>query len=420
MNLSKKLLTCAVAVTAVAAGCSSSSKSGGGSSGAAGTGGGSNSSGNHTITVGILTDMTGPASSGNKTSVQGVQAGAVIAAKQGWTVKYVVGDSQTSPSATLTAAQKMVQQDHVNAVIAVSALTFAASNYLTQQGIPVIGVAEDGPEWIKSTNMFSVYGFLDGTKVSTTFGNFMKMQGVTNLGSVGYSISPGSSEAAKGDAASAQAAGIKVGYLNASFPFGSTNVAPEVLAMKNAGVDGFTATVDPNTGFALVTGLRQSGDNVKAALLPTGYGGDLLQAGPGAIQSGQGVYFSLSFEPVEMHTAATEQFQNALKTAGVTGEPTYAEYAGYTSVGLLLDGLKISGPNPSHSALVSALGNVKGYNAFGLLGSHSWDLSNRAGTATGIDGCLYVTKLSGSSFQLVNGADPICGSEIPGKTVSAS
>jgi len=55
-----------------------------------------------------------------------------------------------------------------------------------------------------------------------------------------------------------------------------------------------------------------------------------------------------------------------------------------------------------------------------LLGSHSWDLSNRAGTATGIDSCLYVTKLSGSTFQLVNGADPICGNEIPGQTVSPS
>lgn len=413
------VLGCAVAVTALAAGCSSS-KSGGGATSGGTTASGGTSGGNHTITVGILTDLTGPAASGNKTSPLGVKAGAVVAAKQGWTIKYVVGDTQTSPSAALTAAQKMVEQDHVSAVIAVSALAFGASNYLTQQGVPVVGVAEDGPEWIKSQNMFSVFGFLDSTKVSTTFGQFMKMEGVNTVGAIGYSVSPSSSEAAKGSAVSAQQAGLKVGYLNASFPFGSTNVGPEVLAMKNAGVDGFTATVDPNTGFALISGLRQSGDNVKVALLPTGYGGDLLQAGPGALQSGQGDYFSLSFEPVEMHTAATQQFQSALQTAGVSGDPTYGEYAGYASVGMLLDGLKATGANPSRSSLIQALDNVKGYDAFGLLGSHSWDLNDRSGTATGIDSCLYVTKLSGSTFQLVPGADPICGTEIQGQSVSAS
>jgi branched-chain amino acid transport system substrate-binding protein len=32
--------------------------------------------------------------------------------------------------------------------------------------------------------------------------------------------------------------------------------------------------------------------------------------------------------------------------------------------------------------------------------------------------CQWMTKLSGSTFQLVPGADPICGRLIPGLTVS--
>ncbi len=36
--------------------------------------------------------------------------------------------------------------------------------------------------------------------------------------------------------------------------------------------------------------MRQNGSNfLKAALMPTGYGGDLAQAGPGALQTAQGV-----------------------------------------------------------------------------------------------------------------------------------
>lgn len=412
-----KLLALAAVLATAAAACGSSSKSAN-SSGSTGASGG----GGHTITIGILTDVTGPAASGNKTSVEGVAAGTVLAARDGYKIKYVVGDTQTSPGGALSSAKKMVEQDHVTAVVIVSALGFGAAPYLTAKGVPVVGVAEDGPEWMTAKNMFSVYGALDTTKVSTTSGAFFKMEGVTTVGALGYSISPSSAEAAKATAVSAQNAGLKVGYLNANFPFGSTNVQPAALAMKSGGVDGMTATVDPNTGFALIAALRQAGDNLKVALLPTGYGGDLLQAGPGALSSGQGVYFSSSFEPVEMHTPATMQFQSDLKSVGITSDPTYAEYAGYTSIALLAEGLKAAGSNPSHSALITALAGVTGFNAAGLLGSHSFDLSysNRPNTATGIDSCLYVAKLAGSTFQLVPGADPICGSVIAGKSVSAS
>ncbi len=420
MFTKRKLLVAAAVMMTVAAGCSSSSKSSGGTP--SGSTAGSSSSGNsgHTISVGILTDLTGAAASGNKSSVQGVEAGAVIAKQDGWTLKIYQGDTQTSPASALTAAKKLVEQDHVDVVLTVSAITFGGAPYLTQQGVPVVGAPEDGPEWLTSKNMFPVYGYLDTTKVSTVYGQFFKMEGVTDVGALGYSISPSSAEAAKGAAVSAQSAGLKVGYLNANFPFGSTNVQPVALAMKNAGVNGFTATVDPNTGFALITALRQDGVPLKVALLPTGYGGDLTQAGPGALQSGQGVYFGTSFEPMEMNTAATQQLKSALAAIGINNDPTYAEYAGYASVALLLEALKTTGPNPTHSSLITALNNVKGFNAAGLFGDHSFDLDNRTNTATGVGPCLYVTKLSGSTFQLVPGADPICGSEIPGKSVSAS
>ena len=421
---SKVLATAAVAML-VAAACSStkntssstSSSSPSSSPSASSSPSTSGSGGGETITIGILTDLTGPAASGIKTSPLGARAGAEIAASEGFNLKFVEGDTQTSPSAILTAAHKLVEQDHVDVVLAASALTFAAADYLTSAGIPVVGVAEDGSEWATHPNMFSSFGFNDSTKVETATGQFFKLEGVTKVGTLGYGISPQSANAAKGAAVSAVAAGLQAPYVNANFQFGGTNVAPIALQMKADGVDGFTSTTDPNTSFALVTAMRQAGANLKVALLPDGYGGDLLQAGPGALQSGQGVYFSLSWEPVEMHTAATEQFQNALKTVGVTGDPTYGEYAGYTSIALLVAGLKAAGSQPSHAALITALSGVTGFNDWGLLGTHSFGMSDRAATATGVDACRWMTKLSGNNFELVPGADPICGSEIPGKTV---
>jgi branched-chain amino acid transport system substrate-binding protein len=417
-----KLVAVAAAGLIVVAACSSSAKSSSASNGGSSStssGGGSGGAG-HTFTVGVLTDVTGLGASGNKTAVQGVQAGTVLASRDGYTIKYIVADTATSPATALSAAQKLVQQDHVFAVIANSSLTFAASDFLTSQNVPVIGAAQDSSEWTTAKNMFSVFGALHTTKVASTYGDFFKMQGVTNLGSLGYSIAPASAEAAKGAAESAKASGLKAGYVNSSFPFGSTNVQPVALAMKSAGVDGMTASVDPNTGYALITALRQAGASIKVNLLPTGYGGDLLQAGPGALQAAQNVYFLLAYEPVEMQTAATRQFAADAKAAGIAGEPTFAEYNGYLSVGLLVRALKAAGANPSQAALINALSGIHDWDALGLFGTHKLDINDRENIVYGVDNCYWVTKLVGNKFQLVAGADPICGQTLPGVTVSPS
>ena len=405
-----RLLIALGAAGAVVAACSSSSHT------ASPTG----SAGGPTYTIGVLTDLTGAGASANKTTPQGVEAGIALAAKDGIKLKYVAADTQTSPAGALSAAKQLVQQDHVSAIVANSVLAFAAAPYLTSQGVPVVGIAGDGPEWGTSKNMFAASGFLDTSKATTNLGRLIKMEGGTDFGAVGYGISPTSAESAKASAFSVEAANLQVEYLNAQLPFGTTNVAPVGLAMKAKGVNAVYSATDPNTSFALVQSLRQYGDDPKIAVLPTGYGGDLLQAGAGTLQNAQGIYFSVQFEPVELQTAATKEFQGYLAGVGVTGVPTYSEYAGYASVALLEAALKATGANPSASSLITALDNVKNFNAAGLLGSHGFDLDNRAGTAGGPDGCDWYVKLSGSNFVPVSGASPLCGSVIPGKSASAS
>ncbi len=410
----------AVLLVTTACGSSSKSKTTGGSSAAPTAGASSASSAvpNETITVGVLTDVTGPAASGNKTFSNGVKAGTFYAARNGITIKYVVADTQTSPTAALSAAKALVLQDHVSAVLMESALGFSAAPYFTAQSIPVIGVSQDGPEWITSKNMFALSGVLRQDKVATTAADFFKMQGATTIGTLGYSISPSSAQFAKGQAIAAQHVGLKAGYINAKFPFGSTDVQPVALAMKAAHVDGMTAAVDPNTGFALVTALRNAGAAPKVSLLPTGYGGDLAQAGPGALQAAQNVYFFVGEEPVEMQTAATKQFVSDLKSAGVTAEPTYAEYNGYLSTGLLVRALKAAGSNPSKASIITALTAIHDYDGLGLWGGRKSDPNDRTNTIAGVDNCLWFVKLVGSTFEVVKGAAPLCGTEVKGVTVS--
>ncbi|MCK9893492.1 ABC transporter substrate-binding protein [Frankia sp. AgB32] len=76
------------------------------------------------MTIGVLTDATGPASSGQKNLEDGLKAGIASVAGQGYTIKYVIGDTATNPATALSAAQKLVQQNHVVAVVAHSAIAF--------------------------------------------------------------------------------------------------------------------------------------------------------------------------------------------------------------------------------------------------------------------------------------------------------
>jgi branched-chain amino acid transport system substrate-binding protein len=117
-----------------------------------------------------------------------------------------------------------------------------------------------------------------------------------------------------------------------------------------------------------------------------------------------------------MHTAATQAIQSAFATyAGIHNDPTFAQYLGYLSVGGLVLGLQKAGANPTQSSVINALSHITNYDAAGLWGGHQTvDWSQRP---MGETQCYWVTKLSGSTFHLVSGSIPICGTIIPGKSV---
>ncbi len=418
MHCSKAVLVVLATAALVAAGCSSSSKSNSSSSTSSG-GIGSTSSQGKTYTIGVLTDLTGPGSVTGDTTLQGIKAGIGVAKEEGYNIKYVVADTGTSLTQAETAAKNLVEQDHVFSVFQISVVGFAAAPYLSKSNIPVIGADVDGEEWLTSRNMFSAFGYENYTTVQTTYGQVLKGLGGTNFGGIGYGIEPSSAEVTKSAAASAAAAGLKVGYVNTNVPLGSTNMQPIALAMKSAGVDSIFPGVTTQTSFALVNSLRQEGVNLKVGLMATGYGGDLTGGGPGASQAAQGLYFVLGYEPVEMHTPATEKFVAALKTyANWTQDPTLSEYAAYSSVAAFVDGLQKAGANPTQASFINTMLGITDFDAAGLWGGHtvSFALEGR-GDVSDADNCGWVTKYSGTTFQVVPNMDPICGKTIPGKTV---
>jgi branched-chain amino acid transport system substrate-binding protein len=74
---------------------------------------------------------------------------------------------------------------------------------------------------------------------------------------------------------------------------------------------------------------------------------------------------------------------------------------------------------PCHVSVIKALSGIHNWTAAGLFGTHTMDINNKTSIIGGPDNCEWVTKLVGTSFQLVPGGDPICGTDT-GKTVSSS
>lgn len=393
----------AAAAAALVAGCGSSSSSKGATTGSAKT---------PTISIGVLTDLTGPASDTEKYTPEGIDAGVALAKAEGYNIKVYTVDGGTNPSTILSGAQKLVDQDHVFAVIGLSSVLFSASNFLASKGIPVIGGDYDSSEWLTTPSMFSVFPYENYTNVPSTIGLLMKQLGGTNLGTIGYSISPASADTAKAYALSAKDAGLKAGYVNANVAFGSTNVEPIALAMKSAGVDSMFPVVDSNTGLLLLQALRQAGVNLKVPMFAEEEG-DLLAGGTATEQASKGLDLVMLYEPPQMNTAATKEFAHYLQVgAHVTTPPTLNESMAYLSVDALVQGLKKAGPNATQAQFIKAMEGITDYTGTGLLGSPiSFAPTGRGTTAP----CSYVVQWTGSTFKLMPGTDPICGKVVPGQ-----
>jgi branched-chain amino acid transport system substrate-binding protein len=416
MRRSKSIAALAIAVAASLAlgACSSSSKSSGStgnSGGSGGTASGGSAPTGGTIKVGVITDSTGVAASGYVTTEKGIKAyvngvnadGGI----NGQKLAYVMGDSTSTPAGALTAAQKLVQSDKVFAIISVTSDLFGAEPYLLKQGIPVVGTGFDGPEWEvqSNTNMFDAEGPSDPSTVYTTNALVMKSLGATKCGSLGYKDSPSASKSAVASVKSCTNGGLKAD--DASLvSFGSTDMAPTALKMKQDGVDGVTLGVVPNTAFALAAELRQQGVNPKAFLMLTGYGGDLLSSSA-AVTAAQGFEFSSTGQPVESNTPATQKLVKNLATAGETQTPTFAEQTGYISMTAFAAGLKAAGNNPTKASFMTAMRAVKSFDAEGLLSPESIDFSSYAPTKS----CEWVVQLEGKKFVPLKDS-PFCGTKV--------
>ncbi len=370
-----------------------------------------------TIKLGLITSVTGSASSEYTGIIPAAEARIAqqnaAGGVDGRQIKLITADDMSSPAGFGAAAQSMIAQG-VFGIIGVSPFVFGGSKTMQQAGVPVTGGAFDGPEWGMQpyTNMFSYTDPVDPKDPQyDTIPTFMKQKGVTTAASVGYGVSPSSSASATGFIFGAEYVGLKKGYLNTSLPFGSVDVTALALGIKSTNSDGLWLPLDENTNFAIITAAKQAGANLKVVDSATGYGQALLNE-PTAVQTAQGVYFLPAGQPVEANTPATQNFTGALsKYAHYTGLPDFSWYTGWLGADLMIYGLQGAGHNPTRASFTSYLHGVSHYDANGLTPGANLTLA-AFGTALPTL-CGYLTQLEGTKFNPINNGQPLCGKLIP-------
>ncbi len=376
------------------------------------------------ITIAYITDLTGEGGSENANSPAGFNARIALQNAQGGVNGHklvgLVLDDQTSPTEIATAVQEA--DSKAFGIVSQSPLMFLAAKYPNQQGVPVTGTYDDGPEWGTQpyTNMFaSDEGSVDPKyPVNTEIGNFLKAHGGTVLGSYGYGISPSSSRAAIATAQSFQHAGGKTGVLNTTVPFGSVAFTSDALVAKQKGINAMVPAMDANSNYALAQALQQAGVKLKATLYATGYQPDAIHSP--AWSTLQGAYFLSPFRPWPLANSGTQQMQAAMEKYAHFSKsqfPTFGQYEAWAGADLMIKGLQMAGANPSRAAVIKDLRGLKSYNANGLLPQ-----SINYSTIFGHDPaktCAWVMQAHKNGFTAIS-SQPVCGTDIPGTSTASS
>jgi branched-chain amino acid transport system substrate-binding protein len=320
-----------------------------------------------------------------------------------------------SSGANLTAAKDLIENRNVFAVVNNSSFAFLSYRYIRDAGIPLIGGGFDGNYYSQrgNENIINAGGngspppegiiFTNGTDVA-------KKLGATKIGSVGYGVSPSSTGVAKDTQEyAAPASGLDPVYLNTSVDFGTTDVGPIVLGIKNAGADAVYLPLDGNTNLAIAQGLRQNGVKMKAVLMASGYGQAMLDSPITKTLDSREVV-SQVYKPAELkNDAAVKKFRADLKKyAGIEGVPDYGAYTGYIACDLAITGIEKARANPTGQGFVDGLHKLGTYNAADLTCAPI-DISLENYGKTPAQSCQYFITFKDGKFVVMNKGKPIIG-----------
>ena len=352
------------------------------------------------INVGSIANITGPLSSDFAPVVNGVQAYfSMINAEGGVAGRHInlafQTDDQGSSTTDLTVAQKLVEQDHVFAVVGVGTPFFGGATYLASQGTPTFGYVVSS-DWSNKPTLFGDFSsVLDFAAGAPGDGYIAQQLGAQSIGVIAYGV-PQSAAACQAAATGMRGFGLNVSFVDLNFPFGGDATA-DTLQMKAHNVDLMFSCLDVTGSVAFARAINQNGLTMHQ-LWFNGYDrGTLDQYAP--IMTG--VYLGLQHVPFEaalrfpgVYPGLTTYIQQMQK---YQPKYTYSETAldGWVAAAQFVAGLKAVGKNLTQKRLVAAINAEKAFTGDGLTTPVDWSTAH---TVAVPPFCQATVQVQGGQF----------------------
>jgi branched-chain amino acid transport system substrate-binding protein len=374
------------------------------------------------ILLGLITDETGPGGVGYQEVIDAatarIDAQNAAGGVDGHKLELITEDEQNTAGGDLLAAQVLVSKG-VFGVMEVDGFAFGGASYLHKLGIPVVGVAQDGPEWGEqpNTNMFATASAtttpINGYYYSyNNTGAELKALGITKLAQIAFNV-PSAINAATTIFQAAKSVGISK-CLDALVPSDNSNFGPLALQMKNLGCNGIDVLSILQTCTGLAMAMRQADVNAKM-LCATGYDQNLLNQ-PEALAAMQGTYTTATINVLSNPTPPVKLFLSRLNKytpAWGGGIPSDEVGYSYENADLMIKGLELAG-GPNRRAFISKLRQVSDYTAEGLMTTP--DIFSHFGTLGMFpkESCTPLLEVKGKAYVPIDNGKPICGALIRG------
>ncbi|MFA5966933.1 MAG: ABC transporter substrate-binding protein [Patescibacteria group bacterium] len=137
---------------------------------------------NKLIKIGIVTDLTGQAGYWGESTRAGAELAKTELAEEGYKVELVFEDYQLDPAKALTAAQKLINADQVDAIYAeFNPAAITISSFLKEQK-PILFVYDAAPESPLQTSPYVYKSYLDFHKGCHELAQTFRDQGIDKIG----------------------------------------------------------------------------------------------------------------------------------------------------------------------------------------------------------------------------------------------
>jgi hypothetical protein len=245
------------------------------------------------------------------------------------------------------------------------------------------------------------------------FAEISKTAGAKKIATLGYGVSDNSKLCAEGGAASVKQYGDDVGgleavYTRSDLDFGLPNgIAPEVTAMKDAGVDLIFGCLDLNGMKTLAQELERQGMGDVKLVHPNTYDQTFVKENADLFE---GDYVLVGFRPFEADT--TSSSLDAFKEwMGKSGSPiNELAMIGWINADLAYQGIKAAGENFTRQSVIDATNEMTEYTADGLIAPIDWSRQHVAPTQDDLAtngpkyDCYALVQVKDGAFQMVGDA----------------